>query len=104
MANSQILDSSQHEGPGPCIHYPPKQGDPVLHQVLGSHFIATCRSQESYCNLDPRRNPYFTEAEVLLNRRSVGQSVFVLGTHLMPMNRVLLLSGSCRFVDVGHPF
>jgi hypothetical protein len=37
------------------------------------------------------------------DRRSVGQSVAMSSTHLGPKLRFLLLSKSCRFVDVGPP-
>jgi hypothetical protein len=36
-------------------------------------------------------------------RRSVGQSVLMSSPHLGPKTRFLLLSDSCKFVDVGPP-
>jgi hypothetical protein len=43
------------------------------------------------------------KAKLCYDRRSVGQSVSVLSPHLGPKTRLLLVSGSCRFVDVGRP-
>jgi hypothetical protein len=42
-----------------------------------------------------------SKSELCYDRRSVGQSVLVLSTHLMLTTRFLLLSDSCGFVDVG---
>jgi hypothetical protein len=36
-------------------------------------------------------------------RRPVGQSVLMSDTHLEPVIRIVLLSNSCRFVDVKRP-
>jgi hypothetical protein len=42
-------------------------------------------------------------SKLCYDRRSVGQSILVSGTHLGPKTRFLLLSDSCVFVDAGYP-
>jgi hypothetical protein len=44
-----------------------------------------------------------SKSELCYDRRSVGQSVLVSGTHLGPKTTFLLLSDICGFVDVGRP-
>jgi hypothetical protein len=44
-----------------------------------------------------------SESKLYYDRRSVGQSVLVCSPHLEPKVRFILLSDSCRFVDVGRP-
>jgi hypothetical protein len=43
-----------------------------------------------------------SKLKLCYDRWSVGQSVMVSSPHLGPKTRFLLLSDSCRFVDVGH--
>jgi hypothetical protein len=40
---------------------------------------------------------------LIYNRRSVGQSILVSGSHLESVTRFLFLSDYCRFLDVGAP-
>jgi hypothetical protein len=75
----------------------------ALHKPL---YDTVCRlfSFISDCHL--RRLPQFylpVSEWVILDRRSVGQSVLVSSTHLRLTTRFLLLSDSCGFVDVGRP-
>jgi hypothetical protein len=44
-----------------------------------------------------------SESKLCYDRRSVGQSILVSGSHLGPKTRFLLLSDSCGFVDMGYP-
>jgi hypothetical protein len=44
-----------------------------------------------------------SKSKVCSDRRSVSQSVLVSSTHLGLTTRLLLLSGSCGFVEVGRP-
>jgi hypothetical protein len=44
-----------------------------------------------------------SKSNLCYDRRPVSQSVLMSSTHLEPKTRFLLLSDSCRFVDVGRP-
>jgi hypothetical protein len=66
------------------VYIPQEEGDPVLTQTLG------------YCPNSSQIQSYIT------TDGSVGQSVLKWSTHLGLTKRSLLLSDSCRLVDVGR--
>jgi hypothetical protein len=70
-----------------------------------SLFIASYGSQVYDGGIQPRLHTgYYIQKwkpKLCYDRRSVGQSVLVSSTHLGLTTRFLLLSDSCRFVDVG---
>jgi hypothetical protein len=47
--------------------------------------------------------PLKSKPKLCYDRRSVGQTILVLSTHLGPKTRFSLLSASCGFVDVERP-
>jgi hypothetical protein len=50
-----------------------------------------------------RNKAKWSEVKLIYDRRSVGQSVLVSGSHLEPMTRFFFLYGDCGFPDMWHP-
>jgi hypothetical protein len=63
-------------GPGSCIYFPQEQSSQSSRRV---------------------------EMRLIYDRRSVGQSVLLSGSHLEPKTRFFFLSNNCEFLDAGHP-
>jgi hypothetical protein len=55
------------------------------------------------CAYNGDQIPNKSKSQLCYDRRSVGQSVLMSGIRPKPMTKFLLLSDSCRFVDVGRP-
>jgi hypothetical protein len=64
------------------------------YQLLTSH---NCNSQLTYLRTKSK-----SKSKLCYDQWLVGQSVLVSSTHLGLKTRLLLLSDSCGFVDVGH--
>jgi hypothetical protein len=75
------------------------------HLPTGCHLSRCCRlsTRLDSTRLGPTANKVKVQVQVMLDRRSFGQSALVSRNHLGSKTRFLLLSDSCRFVDVGCP-